>query len=241
MVGVSIDVWTQMMPPGTSAEALRSRQNQGFWLTACLQPGVSVAMARAEMQTFWLLVLQTTIPDQEKVEQREQFLKQRIRVEAAVTGIPATSLLQFELPLWVLLASAGLLLLIACTNLASLLAARAANRLHEMGMRIALGATRWRLTRQVVAEGVLLSMGGAILALPIAYSASGMLARFVWTGFFAITLNLTPDWRILLFTGVVSFLTGVLFSLLPAWQAGRQEPAPLMQRRVRWSSRGQGA
>jgi hypothetical protein len=84
-------------------------------------------------------------------------------------------------------------------------------------------------------------MGGAILALPIAYSASGMLARFVWTGFFAITLNLKPDWRILLFTGVVSFLTGVLFSLLPAWQARRQDPAPLMQRRVRWSSRGEGA
>ena len=241
MVGVSIDVWTQMMPPATSEEALRSRQNQGFWLTARLQPGVRVAMARAEMETLWPQILQTTVPIQEKTEQRDQFLKQRIKVEAAVAGTPTTSLLDFERPLWVLLVSAGLLLVIACTNLASLLAARAANRVHEMGIRIALGATRWRITRQVVAEGVLLSMGGAAMALPIAYGASGMLARFVWTGFFAITLNLAPDWRILLFTGVVACLTGIMFSLLPAWQARRQDPASLMQRTARWSSRGDGA
>ena len=142
MVGVSMDVWAPLAPPRTSEEAFRSRQNQGYWLTARLQPGVSVAMARAEMETLWPRVLQLTIPDQLNTEQRDQFLKQRIRVEPAAAGFPATSLLQFERPIWVLMAGAGLLLLIACINLASLLVAWAANRVHEMGIRVALGATR---------------------------------------------------------------------------------------------------
>ena len=230
MVGVSMDVWAPLAPPRTSEEALRSRQNQGYWLTARLQPGVSVAMARAEMETLWPRVLQLTIPYQLNTEQRDQFLKQRIRVEPAAAGFPATSLLQFERPIWVLMAGAGLLLLIACINLASLLVAWAANRVHEMGIRVALGATRWRLTQQVMIEGALLSMGGAIWVCRSPMERGGMLVRFVWTGLIPVALNLRPDWRILLFTIVAACLTGILFSLLPAWQAWRQDPANLMRK-----------
>ena len=90
-------------------------------------------------------------------------------------------------------------------------------------------------------EGALLSMAGAILGLPLAYGAGGMLARFVWTGLIPVALNLRPDWRILLFTIVAACLTGILFSLLPAWQAWRQDPANLMRKPAGLSSRGGGA
>ncbi len=241
MVGVSFDVWVPLGPPLMTEEMLWNRQDQGYWLIARLQPGVSVAKARIGMEALWPAILQSAIPAQLNGEQREQFLRQRIQVEPAAAGVLSTSLLQFERPLWVLMAGAGLLLLIACVNLASLLVARAANRLHEMGIRVALGATRWRLTRQVMTEGAMLSMGGAILGLPLAYGASGVLVRFVWTGLFPVALNLRPDWRILLFTGVVACLTGSLFSLLPAWVARQQDPAHLIRHPAGLSSRGSGA
>jgi predicted permease len=232
MVGVSFDVWVPLGPPLTTEERLHDRQDKGYWLTARLQPGVGVAKARVEMETLWPAVLQSTIPEQFNGERREQFLKQRIRIEAAGTGILSTSLLQFERPLWVLMAGVGLILLISCVNLASLLVARSANRLREMGIRVALGATGWRLTRQVMTEGVLLSFGGAILGIPFAFGTSGMLARFAWTGWFPVVLDLRPDWRILLFTGTLACLAGVLFSLLPAWHAGRLDSANLMRYRA---------
>ncbi|MGA2988275.1 MAG: ABC transporter permease [Terriglobia bacterium] len=241
MVGVATDVWTPLTLPRTSEEELQSRQNQGYWLIARLRPGVSVAMARAELETLWPRVLQSTIPGQANAERRDQFLRQGIRIESAAAGFPATSLLQFERPIWVLMGSAGLLLLIACINLASLLVARAANRRHEMGIRVALGATRWRLARQVMTEGTLLSMGGAILGLPLAYGTSGVLVRLVWTGLVPVALDLRPDRRILLFTGVVACLTGALFSLLPAWQSRRQDSAALMRQPAGLSSKGSGA
>ena len=240
MVGMSIDVWVPRAAPRTSEEALRSRADQGYWLTARLQPGVSVAKARAEMEALWPAILQSTIPAQFNGERRDQFLKQRVRIQPAATGILSTSLLQFERPLWVLMGGVGLLLLIACVNMASLLVARAANRLHEMGIRVALGATRWRLIRQVMTEGVVLSLGGAILGLPLAFGVSGLLVRFVWTGYLPVALDLKPDWRIVLFTGVVACLTGVLFSLVPAWQAWGHDPTKLMQYRAGRSTAGGG-
>ena len=237
-MGVSFDVWVPLGPPLTPDEMLHNRQDQGYWVTARLRPGVSVAKARLEMQVLWPGILESTIPAQLNGEQREQFLKQRIRVEGAANGIVGMSLIQFEKPLWVLMTGVGLLLLITCVNLASLIVARSASRLHEMGIRVALGATRLRLTRQVMTEGLLLSVGGATLGLPLAYAASGMLARFVWRGWFTIVLNLTPDWRILLFTGAAACLSAVLFSLLPAWQARRQDPSSLMWYRAGMSTRG---
>ena len=241
MVGASFDVWVPLGPPLIPEEMLRNRQDQGYWVTARLLPGLGVAGARVAMEALWPTILQSTIPPQLNGEQRKQFLRQRIKIESAAAGVLSASLLQFERPLWVLLVSAGLLLLIVCVNLGSLLVARAANRLHEMGIRVALGATRGRLTRQVMTEGALLSMGGAILGLPLAYGASDMLARFVWTGFFPLVLNLRPDWRILLFTSVVACLSGALFCLLPAWLARRQDPAYLMQHSAGLPNRGSGA
>jgi len=241
MVGGAFDVWVPLGPPLTPDEKLHNPQDQDYWLTARLQPGVGVTEARVAVEALWPTILQSTIPPQLNGEQREQFLRQRIKVEAAAAGVLSASLLQFERPLWVLMVGAGLILLIVCVNLGSLLVARAANRLHEMGIRVALGATRGRLTRQVMTEGALLSMGGAILGLPLAYGASAMLARFVWTGLFPLVLNLRPDRRILLFTSVVACLSGVLFCVLPAWLARRQDPAYLMQHPVGVPSRRSGA
>jgi len=123
--------------------------------------------------------------------------------------------------LWVLMAVVVLVLLIACANLANFLLARAATRRREIATRLALGSSRARIARQSLIETLLLSVGGGLLGLIVAFAATRLLIAFVSQGAAWIPLNPAPNPAVLAFTLGVSVLTGVLFGFAPALAAAR--------------------
>jgi predicted permease len=147
----------------------------------------------------------------------------KFTVEPAGAGLATGLRDQFGKPLAALMAVVGLLLLIACTNLANMLLARGAARRHEMAVRVAMGAGRFRLMRQVLTESLLLSGMGGVLGVFVAYSGAGVLIRIMMSGRPPIgpriEIQVNPDAHVLLFTGGVALFTGLLFGLAPAWNA----------------------
>jgi predicted permease len=146
---------------------------------------------------------------------------------------PATALSdlrrQFSRPLFILLAMVGVVLLTACANTANLLLARAAARRPEFAMRLALGAGRGRLMRQLLVESVVLASLGGLCGLLVARWTTQMLVAYMSSGRTAIALDLAPNPRILLFTAAVSVATGILFGLAPAWRATRIDLTPALK------------
>jgi predicted permease len=189
-----------------------------------LKPGVSIAHAQAELGSVWSAIREQVVPATLSPQRREAFLKKRIVVEGFSTG---RSYIRgrFERPLKMLMAIVGLLLLIACANLANLMLARAAGRRGEFGIRVALGAGRWRILRLMLTESLTLTVAGAALGLAAAYAISRPLLATMWTGFVPLALDGSPDWRVIAFTAGVSIVTGLLFGASPAWSVFRSDPA----------------
>lgn len=149
-------------------------------------------------------------------------LEQESKVELLDGGKGFSGLREsFEKPLWVLMGMVGVVLLIACTNLANLLLARGTARRREISTRLALGVARSRLVRQLITESFLLALAGALLSVPIGWFASRALFVMVSAGNSSLALNLAPDARVLLFTGAVTILTTLLFGLVPALRTTR--------------------
>jgi predicted permease len=131
--------------------------------------------------------------------------------------------------LYLLLGVVGLVLLIACANVANLLLSRAAGRQKEIGLRIALGASRWRLVRQLLTESVLLSILGGLLGIIFAvWIKDGLISVTLWGGR-SMALEPRLDWRVLGFTLALSLLTGVVFGLAPAWRSTRVDLTPTLK------------
>ena len=159
---------------------------------------------------------------------RQQFLKGWVDVLPASKG--RSQLRQrFENPLLVLMAVVGFVLLIACANLANLLIARAAARQKEMAMRVALGASRYRLVRQLLVESLMLSLTGGALGLLVAMGMNQALISFIPAGTTPLALSSRPDWGVFEFNLAVSFLTGIVFGLAPALQSTRADIATTLK------------
>ncbi len=139
--------------------------------------------------------------------------------------------------LYLLLGVVGLVLLIACANVANLLLSRAAGRQKEIGLRLALGASRWRLMRQLLTESVLLSLLGGLLGIIFAvWIKDGLIAVSLWGGQGMSALEPQLDWRVLGFTLGLSLLTGIVFGLAPAWRTTRVDLTPSLKDSGRGSS-----
>jgi len=203
---------------------MASRRAQWLHIFARLKPGVSPEQARAGMQPWFRAMLdeETRSPGFPPAtpEQRKRFLASTIDVTAAPTGLSGLRDRMKE-PLWVLLGGTLLLLLLACINVASLTLARGAARLGEFTTRLALGASRSRLAAQVLAESVVIAIGGALLGVAAAPFIAQVLLSFVST-------DLSPqlDYRVFAFACALCLLTAALCGLIPAWQAGRISLTP---------------
>ncbi|MGH9849338.1 MAG: ABC transporter permease, partial [Blastocatellia bacterium] len=186
-----------------------------------LRPGVSMAQAQAEMETIFQQQINEVAARSTNWSptQRRNHFDRHISLEAGGAGYTRLRQ-QFRQPLFILMATVGLVLLIACVNVANLLLARAATRRKEIAVRLALGAGRFRLLRQLLTESVLLSVLGGAAGLLFARACLRALVTYLpqqaQTG-----LDVTPDARVFAFTLIVSVLTGALFGLVPAWQATR--------------------
>jgi predicted permease len=132
---------------------------------------------------------------------------------------------------------AGIVLLVACANVANLVLARASNRRREIAVRLALGAGRARVIRQLLTESMLLAATGGALALAIASWGSAVLVRVISTGDTPVPLDVSLDWRIFGFAAMVSLITGVLFGLVPAIRGTRIDPGPTIKEGGRQTAR----
>src|SRR5207247_7987404 len=161
-----------------------------------------------------------------------RFLQDSFTLESAATGI-STLRARFERPLAALFVVVALVLLVACANIGNLLLARGIARRHELSVRVALGASRWRLVRQLLTESILLSAVGATIGLALAPSASRVLVELLSTSRAPIALDLTLDWRVLGFTVATTVMTAILFGVAPAFRATRVAPLDALNARGR--------
>ena len=220
---------------------LDNRSSLWVRITARLKDGVTLAQARAQLQSFWPEVLLATASTETPGLRRQTFLSMGLDVSPVRTGVADDLRTRFSRPLYVLSGIVGLILLVACLNLANLMLARAAARSHEMSVRVAIGASRWSLAQQVLEESLLLSLLGALLGLAFAFWGSRLLMLLMTEGSLVqVTLDLAPDLRVLALTVSVALLTGILFGLASAWRASRQDPAVVLQQGARNLAGGAG-
>jgi predicted permease len=168
-------------------------------------------------------VFENTIPQHWGPSEKADYTKNSLGAQAAATGLSDVRR-RYQRALTVLMVVVGLVLLIACANVANLLLARAAVRSREMAIRLAIGAARRRIIRQLLTESVLLAGLGAIVGVGFARWGSALLVRLLSRGSFPVFLDLGVDGRVLAFTLVVAVTTGILFGLAPAWRSTRVDP-----------------
>jgi len=199
------------------------------WVNAFgrVKPGVSQEKAKASLQPFMHSMLEQEVKEaafrNASAYDREQFLKCWIDV---LPGSQGRASLRRELrtPLWVLMATTGMVLLIACANIANLLLARATGRQKEIAVRLAMGATRGRIVTQLLIETLSLSALGGILGLALAFwGDKALMAIYLPSDSGNLNISTAPDLRILAFTLVVTVVTGVIFGLAPALQSTRPD------------------
>ncbi|HWY70819.1 MAG TPA: ABC transporter permease [Terriglobales bacterium] len=245
VVGAAPDVFAPMMmkpqitPGWNDLDERRSR-----WLNAIgrLKPGMTLAQAEAGLAPLWRSLREEelkAIPNATP-KFREGFVaKSKLSLSEAAQGFsPVRD--QIGTPLVIVMAMVGLVVLIACANVASLLLVRAAGRVREMSVRYALGASRMRVVQQLVIEGLVLGVGGGIIGLAIAPSVTQLLLRKIWTDSSGqIPFSSSPDIRVLVFNFGLSAAVGLLFSLAPALQFWRPDLVQTLKQQLTTASGGQ--
>jgi predicted permease len=206
-----VDLWVPLGLPASSFDA-QNRFNENYLGVARLKPGVSFAQASALMNLLSdrLKSSQTRYGEYGRDSAWGMFI---VPITDFIAGDTKT-------PLLILLGAVGFVLLIACSNIAGLMLARSSGRAREVAIRAALGATRWHLVRQVMAESLVLAVGGAVAGLALAYGGvTGVVALAPATVPIALDVRLDP--AVLLFTAGAAIAAALLFGIAPAWQMSR--------------------
>ena len=201
-----------------------------WWLSVIgrLDPSWPFKRVAAHLGAASPAIFAATLRPDYPVESVKDYLAMKLTAEPSAAGV---SMLreQYSDPLRFLLGISGLVLLITCANLASLMLARTSAREREMAVRLAIGAGRWRLIRQVLAESLLLSLGGAVAGALLARGLSRGLVAYLNTQSNSVSLDFKLDWRLFAFLLAVSLVTCVLFGLAPALRASRTAPVSAMK------------
>ncbi|RXH58772.1 protein of unknown function DUF214 [Granulicella sibirica] len=199
---------------GNNGPILTSTRLWWVQMMGRLKPGASAEQARAALDVSFNAAARATVT----IAKGDQI--PNILLEDGSRGMNASGR-SYAKPMYVLLTMVGLVLLLACANTANLLLARAAARHREMTVRLALGASRWRVLRQVITESLMLSALGGVCGLILGYLGRNTLPRLLVNAWERNDLNVPFDWRVFGFTASVTILTGLLFGLFPAWAATR--------------------
>jgi predicted permease len=231
-VRVPIVMKIQLDQLSVSGNNLTNRRAR--WVNAYgrLKPGVSMQQAKSGLQPLFHQMLEMEVQQAEfsraSPDTKNAFLKMSLDMLPASSGNTELQF-RFSSSLIVLMSLVGVVLLIACANLANLLVARATARQKEIAVRLALGASRARIVAQLMVESAVLAVTGGIAGLLIAALIDRMLVSFLPPGSSPVTLSARPDTRVLLFTLGVSVLTCGLFGLVPALQSTRPDLAPTLK------------
>lgn len=229
MPGIVADLWIPMsmvadvepagqidvVPSATGTTRLQQRGNRWMFLKGRLRDGVSVAAAQSALDSV-MTSLESAYPVSNRNRRPTVMPATDVRFHPEIDAVmrPAGA---------VLMGAVGLVLLIACANLASMLLARGASRTKEMALRSAIGASRMRLVRQMAVESVVLSLLGGGAGLLLAMWATSWVVSARLPIDLPIAFTLAMDWRLVAFTGALSLFTGLMFGILPALKASRPE------------------
>lgn len=203
---------------------------ESWWLSMIgrLKPGWDLKRAAAQLAVITPAVLNETIPPQYDASGVKHYLQYKLQVLPAANGF-SNLREESSTSLWLLLGLSGLVLLIACANLANLMLARASSREREIAVRLALGASRTRLTGQLLAECGLLAVAGALCGGMLAAVLSRSLIAFLSKPNDPVFLDMPTDWRVLGFAAGLAIFTTILFGLAPALRAGRTPPGTVLK------------
>ncbi len=239
IVGSPIDIWfplTMQAQANPGYDFLTNPDAHWLLLMGRSKPGISLAQAEAATNLLGKQIFRELYISHAPRDEYRGLMKQKIPVMSGAKGFSRMRH-DFSEPLLTLMGVVGLVLLICCANVANLQLARAAGRRREMNLRLAIGAARSRLLRQLLTESLVMSLAGGVLALAFAVWASGLLLRLV-ANHGNLFLDAHLDGRVLVFTAVVAILAGLLFGLVPAWQTTREDLVANLRESAVGQSRG---
>jgi putative ABC transport system permease protein len=205
-----------------------------FWLRILARPNpdLSIAQARARLASVWPQTAEQVVAAHWPPTQKKLLADAVFEFRPGGTGYTYLRSL-YTKPLQVLMGMVAIVLLIACANVASLLLARATARHREMAVRLAMGAGRFRIIRQLLTESLLLSFMGGACGVGLAWISGRFLLSTLSLGPFPVTFDLTPNLRVLAFAAAVAIATGILFGIAPAFQATATGPSAVLKQGAR--------